>query len=373
MRRIMLSLGFLLLAATGAGAGVTVFFNSNQVAELVATGTTWDTISSEGYLFTYTRDKLFTGGVGLTNPVGRFVVVNWPSGVQAQAVTAGPQPGGAQITIARVDGELFDMPAFTFKLLANTAGAGASLEIMPILNGEDGLNNPLYFDATGYYGGQFSYDTTPSYLGSTAALTNYEAYKIKLYVDFAFIALTLDSIAPNMNHAPTDLWASNTSVFENEPAGTLVGTLSTIDPDAGDAFTYALVAGPGSEDNGMFSVSGSNLLAGAMFDFEARSNYSIRVASTDQGLLSTQQVFVIDVLDVDETPVFYAPSIPAEGSVVLQWNSVTNHVYNIYCATDLVSGFAVLQSNIPATPAVNTYTDSVHGVARRFWVITTVP
>lgn len=179
-----------------AHAGTTIFFNADQTGTVVSSDSTSDTLSSGGYLFTYTRDKLFTGGTG--QPIGRPVRVPWPTGVEAQAVTT-PPPGGtsqnAQITIRRVDGRLFDMTAFTAKLLANTAGAGASLEIMPILNGEDGFNDPLYFNATGYYNQTFSYDTSPNYLGSTALLTDFEAYKISLYVDFAFVALTLYSMA----------------------------------------------------------------------------------------------------------------------------------------------------------------------------------
>ena len=41
------------------------FFDPSQIAPLVSSGVTSDTISSSGYLFTYTRDKLFTGGIGL--------------------------------------------------------------------------------------------------------------------------------------------------------------------------------------------------------------------------------------------------------------------------------------------------------------------
>ena len=96
-----------------AWAGTTVFFDSSQTTNLLNSGTTSDTISSEGYLFTVTRDKLFTGGVGLTNPVGRFLRVHWPEGLEAQAVTAGPNPSGARITIERQDGEPFAIPSFT--------------------------------------------------------------------------------------------------------------------------------------------------------------------------------------------------------------------------------------------------------------------
>jgi len=180
-----------------AYADTTVFFDNCQVYTLVASGVTSDTIRSNGYLFTYTRDKLFTGGTG--QPIGRPVRVAWPAGVEAQAVTT-PPPGvtdyKARITLQRVDGQVFDLTALTAQLLANTAGAGGSIEIMPVLNGEDGFADPLYFDATGYYGQTFSYDTSPNPLGSTVLLTGFDTYKLGLYVDFALIGLTLDSAAP---------------------------------------------------------------------------------------------------------------------------------------------------------------------------------
>jgi hypothetical protein len=148
-------------------------------------------VSCEGYLFTYTRDKLFTGGLG-GGPIGRPVRVEWPDGIEAQAVTTGPVLSKATITIKRVDSEVFDLPAFTFKLLANTAGAGGNVEIMPKLNGEDGFPDPIMFFATGIAGNSFSYDTTtPSYLGNTTPLQGFDTYQMTLYVDYAVTALTL--------------------------------------------------------------------------------------------------------------------------------------------------------------------------------------
>ena len=38
-----------------------------------------------------------------------------------------------------------------------------------------------------------------------------------------------------------------------------------------------------------------------------------------------------------------------------------------------MSGFEVLRSNLPSTPAVNWYTDSVAGTPQKFWRITTEP
>ena len=178
------------LSSFAARAVTTVFFNSSQTTNLVSTNTTSDTISSEGYLFTYTRDKFFTGGT--TNPPGRYVRIFWPDGLEAQYVTAGPNPDKAKITVRRVDGAVFDLTAFSAKLLANP-GAGRAIEIVPFLNGQEPLNDPLVFDvSSGYYGSVHSFDTTtPNYIGSTAALTNYDAYVLNLTLDFALMSLTV--------------------------------------------------------------------------------------------------------------------------------------------------------------------------------------
>jgi len=174
----------------------TNFFAESQVAELVESGETFDTISSDGYLFTYTRDKLFTGGVGMTVPIGRSVRVAWPLGVEAQAVTVAPFQK-AEITIRPVDGNVFDVSEFSAKLLANTAGAGGAFEVVPMLAGEDLYQDPVAFYASGFGGNTFTYSMTPNagpmnpFGQTTAALVGADAYKINLYVDFALTGLTL--------------------------------------------------------------------------------------------------------------------------------------------------------------------------------------
>lgn len=194
MKRTFALLTLSLTLSTAADAATVTFFDSSQVATLVASGTTSDTISSNGYLFTYTRDKLFTGGIGLTTPIGRYVRIPWPEGVEAQAVTTGPV-GPAQITISRVDGNVFDITAFTAELLANTAATGADFEVMPLVDGEDAYNDPVFFNASGYYGSVFAYGSgTPA----LALLSGFDTYKFSLFVDFALTGLTLvdASVAP---------------------------------------------------------------------------------------------------------------------------------------------------------------------------------
>lgn len=178
----------LFLLPNAAPAVVTVYFDPSQVASLVDEGVTSDTVECQGYLFTCTRDKLFTGGGSVV--IGRQIRIPWPDGLEAQYVTAGPLPTKASITVRRQDGGVFDLTSFTAHLLGN-AGAGRDVEIVPLLGGAELLPDPLSFDVSGNYGFEFSYDTSPNPLGSTAALVGYDEYRINLTLDFALTALTL--------------------------------------------------------------------------------------------------------------------------------------------------------------------------------------
>lgn len=106
------------------------------------------------------------------------------------------------------------------------------------------------------------------------------------------------------NLAPTDITFSG-SLSENSPSGTEVGVFSTIDPDLDDTHTYSLVTGTGDTDNDFFVFSGSTLVTQWVLDFETQSTYSILVESNDGKGWIYQEVFIIDVEDIDEVaPVF---------------------------------------------------------------------
>ena len=59
--------------------------------------------------------------------------------------------------------------------------------------------------------------------------------------------------------------------------------------------------------------------------------------------------------------------------MVMRWGSITNKKYTIHYSTNLISGFSILQSNIPGTPAINSYTDTLTIVTQKYWKITTDP
>jgi len=107
----------------------------------------------------------------------------------------------------------------------------------------------------------------------------------------------------DVNEVPTDISLSPTSVAENQPSGTKVGTLSATDPDAGSSFTYSLVGGVGDTDNSSFSIAGDKLQTNSPFDYETKNSYSVRIRVTDQGGLSFEKMFTILVTDVIEVPI----------------------------------------------------------------------
>jgi hypothetical protein len=220
-----------------AASNTNIFFNASQTMTVTASNMTTIAINSGGYLFTYSQDGYFTGGVGLTNPVGRFFSVLWPNGVQAQAYTAGPLSGsGANITLKRADGKKFDLQSFTGKILLNTAGAGGAFEIMPLLNGNDAFPNPLQYDCTGYSGQSFP---------NVTSLIGYDTYKIHMWGDFALTALLLTDTNPV---APVSS-ITNTIAATASPvgAGTVGGAgdyqsnsvcTLTASPNAGSCYTF---------------------------------------------------------------------------------------------------------------------------------------
>jgi hypothetical protein len=102
---------------------------------------------------------------------------------------------------------------------------------------------------------------------------------------------------------PTDILLSNSMIQENKPINTVVGTLSTTDPNVGDTFSYSLVSGVGDTGNGSFNISGNQLRSSAVFDYESQNSYSIRIRTTDQGSLFFEKAFVITITLVSANPI----------------------------------------------------------------------
>jgi VCBS repeat-containing protein len=137
----------------------------------------------------------------------------------------------------------------------------------------------------------------------------------------------------NVNEAPTDIALSSNTIGENMPTNTVIGNFSTTDVDAGDTFTYSLVVGVGDTDNGSFNINGNQLRSSAIFDFETKSSYSIRVRSTDAGSLNFEKVFTITIVNNNDAPT----DIALSNSSVPE-NSAINTVVGNFSTTDQDAG-----------------------------------
>ena len=143
------------------------------------------------------------------------------------------------------------------------------------------------------------------------------------------------------NQPPTAITLTPSSVAENLPVGTPVGTLSVSDPD-GDTpvYTLASACGSGPFANGAFTLVGSTLSTAAVFDFEAASSQTICVAANDGqgGVLPT--ALTISILNVNEPPT----------GIVLDRNSVWEGA----AAGTVVGSFST--SGDPETAQTHSYT-----------------
>ena len=130
--------------------------------------------------------------------------------------------------------------------------------------------------------------------------------------------------ASESNHAPSGLSLSNTSVAENAAVGTVVGTLSAHDEDAGDTLTFALVAGDGDTGNACFSIEGNKLKTAQVFDYEQYPQHFCRIRASDAHGGFCEEAFTIDVVDVDErTPA----QETGDAWLNLSWSAVPNADY----------------------------------------------
>lgn len=62
---------------------------------------------------------------------------------------------------------------------------------------------------------------------------------------------------------------------------------------------------------------------------------------------------------------------PTGSTVVVRWQSASNHLYSLYKATNLVQGFRRVVSNLPPAAPINVYTDAFVSVTSIYYRVTT--
>ncbi|MGI9518285.1 MAG: Ig-like domain-containing protein, partial [Pirellulaceae bacterium] len=144
-------------------------------------------------------------------------------------------------------------------------------------------------------GSQLNFEATTSYTLSVE-VTDAGAPGL---TDTATITINVN----DLNETPT-VSDDTFAVDENETNGTLVGSVTASDPDAGDSLSYAITAG---DPTGIFAIDASGNISvadGSQLNFEATTSYTLSVEVTDAGApgLTDTATITINVNDVNETP-----------------------------------------------------------------------
>lgn len=105
----------------------------------------------------------------------------------------------------------------------------------------------------------------------------------------------------NVNDPPV-LNAATFTLAENSSNGTVVGTLTLTDPDAGDSHTFTILSG---NTGGAFSVNSATreiqVANTAVVDFETTPVFTLTIQVTDSGGQSSSAVFTIQLTNINES------------------------------------------------------------------------
>ena len=146
----------------------------------------------------------------------------------------------------------------------------------------------------------FNHEDDSSYM---ITITTTEAKENGLTYDSTF---TIQVV--NVNENPTDIVLRNSNtdmeannIAENEPAGTAIGILSTVDEDNEDTHTYTLEEG---RIRNIFEIVNDTLKAKISLNFEEDSVYMFNIITTDSGDSTSTftKPFTLMVTDVNDPP-----------------------------------------------------------------------
>ncbi|HET6160197.1 MAG TPA: cadherin domain-containing protein [Dongiaceae bacterium] len=159
------------------------------------------------------------------------------------------------------------------------------------------------------------------------------------------------------NTAPTGLTMSGGTVEENAAAGTWVATLSAVDPDSGDSYSFALIGGA----TGLFELAGSEIRvkSGAVLDFEAQQSYGLTIQVTDQGGLSYTQALTINLTNVVETGTIGDDVLTGGAGGDRLAGGTGNDTYSVNSTGDVVVEYSGQGTDLVKT-TLNSYTLTSH-------------
>ncbi|WP_198411847.1 cadherin domain-containing protein, partial [Microvirga flavescens] len=227
-----------------------------------------------------------------------------PTGVTLSRDTVDEGTTGLIATLTGVDPDTGD--TFTYALAEDLSG---KFEI---------VGNELRLKA----GAVLDYETATSHTIKITVTDNHGASVTK--------SVTIHVGDVDENRAPIGVTLSRDTVDEGTTG--LIATLTGVDPDTGDTFTYALAEDP----SGKFEIVGNELRlkAGAVLDYETATSHTIKITVTDNHGASVTKSVTIHVGDVDENRAPANVTLNGTTSATINENSDHNTFIGVLSATD---------------------------------------
>lgn len=166
------------------------------------------------------------------------------------------------------------------------------------LSATDDSPNPVTYTLLDDAGGRFAISGV-NLTVANGLLLNYEAsttHDIKIRATDAG-NLTYDEVVTitvnNVNEAPTDIALTNDTLALPTTAGFVVGTLSALDPDAAQTFTFFMA----ENGAGKFTIVGNDIVVADpdQFVWDPQPSYQVHVYVQDQGGAMYDEWFTITV------------------------------------------------------------------------------
>jgi Ca2+-binding RTX toxin-like protein len=117
------------------------------------------------------------------------------------------------------------------------------------------------------------------------------------------VASTLDLDLADANETPTDIRVAGGLVAENAPVGKIFATLSSIDQDANDSFTYTIVDANGDPvEDDLFEIQGDKIKLKTALNDAQLGLHELLVKTTDEGGQSYVKLITVGAYNINEAP-----------------------------------------------------------------------
>jgi Cadherin domain/RTX calcium-binding nonapeptide repeat (4 copies) len=195
---------------------------------------------------------------------------------------------------------LFENSTSVVRVIATDAETPSSLTYS-IVGGQDGDKFAINSKT-----GQLFFVSKPDFETPDSSLSN-NNYKVVVGVSDGskMDTQSINVSVLNVNEAPVGANLSSSNVAENVANGTVVGTVTAVDPDMGGSHSFAFL--PGGDAGGRFLINATTgtitVNQGNLIDFETSAQHVVIVRVTDQGGLTYEKSFIINVTDGSDAPV----------------------------------------------------------------------